>query len=1519
MTDPKQQLAARIAALSPSQREALLARLGEGSAKGSGLIPRRPGTGPCRLSYAQQRLWFLHQLEPESPAYNMSLTLPLAGDLNRTALERALTTIVERHEALRTRFPSVGGEPMQVIDVATPVPMQYVELSEGSVESRTAQAKTLSTAETLRPFDLANGPVLRAMVIQIDPASHVLVLTMHHIVSDGWSRGVFNAELNALYSAFAAGKPSPLAPLDIQYADFSEWQREMLQSADLGRQVAYWKSQLADLTPLDLPTDRRRPARQTYTGSTESIRIDPAVAGQLRGLVQRESATTTIVLLAAFDVLMQRYTGQTDIAIGSPIANRTRTQLEGLLGFFVNTVVMRADLSGDPSFVELVQRVKKVAFAAYENQDLPFEQLVQELQPQRDPSRHPLFQVVFAAQNAPVTEVQMTGISIRATDLETTMTRFDLECHVFEQGENLHIALCYNTDLFDAATMRRMLGHFQVLIGAAVAAPNGRISDLEVLPPGEAATLAQWQQQPTPYPRDETLASLFEAQARQRPSAPALVFEGDTLSYQALDARSNQLARRLRKLGVGPDVLVGLCLTRGIEMIVGILGIIKAGGAYVAIDPEYPPSRMSYLLEDTGTPVVLSLGSLAGRLPRWTGSVICLDTDWPTVALENEEPLEHSTRAEHLALVIYTSGSTGRPKGAGLTQRGVIRLVCQTNYFAVTPNDRMAQASSVTFDASTIEIWGALLNGGALIVIPKDVVLTPTDFTTTLARHDVTHLFLTTALFNQVAHQSPALFGRLQCCMFGGEAADPEAVRTVLQGRAPTRLLHLYGPAETTTLATWQLVESVPPHAVTVPIGRPVANTTVYLLDSAMRPVPIGIPGEIFVGGDGLARGYLNQPELTAERFIEDPVRGRLYRTGDVARQREDGALEFVGRRDHQVKVRGHRIELGEIETSIAAHPLVAECAVLAREDTPGDRRLVGYVVAKGNAADSSNGNHAAWEGERVNNWQLLYDQTYGTRSAEATDPTFNITGWNSSYTGEPIPASEMREWVDETVARIQGLRPKRVLEIGCGTGLLLFRLAPTVEQYLAVDFSATALDQVAGVIRTRPDLAHVSLSRRLADDFHGFEPRSVDTVVINSVCQYFPSVEYFARVLEGAIELIAPGGHLFVGDVRNLPLLVAYHASVQAARAGTDVSGAELAERIRQHALNEEELVIAPAFFEAVKARVPRVRDVQVQIKRGWAHNELTRFRYDVILSIEGAGHTNGVAPSRLQWGAAGVTREAVLQQLRTGVDSLEVGGVPDARLTTERRLLDWLADPSLADTFATLRSTLASNDDAAVDPEGLWREAEALGYSVAMGYCGSGEVGRLDISFRRRTDAGGSARLPASPDRPVRPWREYGTDPLRAKVVAALVPELREHLKDRLPEYMMPSAFVLLDALPLNANGKVDRRSLPMPAGFRQMAASYVAPRTPTEEQLAAIWSEVLQVAKVGIHDDFFELGGHSLLATQVISRIRDSLGVEVPVRAMFESPTIQGLAVAVEASVAPVNKGPALVRRPRAKPVA
>ena len=913
-------------------------------------IPQLPRNAPLALSFAQQRLWFLDRLLPGQGIYNSAFAWQLQGRLDVPALQRSVQELVTRHETLRTRFGVTDGQPLQFIEPAATVALELTDLSAFEPCEGLTQARERLGQEARAPFDLERGPVLRAQLLRLGEFEHWLLITVHHIAFDGWSGSVLQRELAAAYNALAGGHALQWPALSIQYADHALWQRAQSQSPQFERKLAFWKEQLTALAILQLPTDRVRPAMQSYRGQRLAFELPATLLHELRALSRREGATLYMTLLAAFEVLLGRHSAQQDVAVGTPTAARAHTELEGLIGFFVNTLVMRADLSANPPFLALLSQVRERALQVYEHLDVPFECLVEELNPVRDPSRSPLVQVMFVLQNTPDATLRLDGLQVSALPIESHSAKFDLTLTLTERPDGLHGELEYATDLFERATIERMAGHFAVLLQGIVAKPETPIDRLPMLTDAERhQLLVTWNDTSVDYPRERCIHQLFEEQVARTPEAVALVFEDQQLSYRELNARANQLAHHLLALGVGPEVLVGICVERSLELIIGLLGILKAGGAYVPLDPSYPPARLAFMLADTQAPVLLTQQTLLAQLPPYAGRTVCLDRDGENIAAQPDTAPPCRATAENLAYVIYTSGSTGRPKGVTVPHRGVLRLLLGIDYVQLDQQQTFLLLSPISFDASTFELWGALLHGARCAIFHERV---PTIATLgeTLGRYQVTTLWLTASLFNVLIDEAPQILGGVRQLLTGGEALSPSHVRAALKCLPEVQLVNGYGPTESTTFTCCYRIPKLSDEArASIPIGRPIGNTRVYVLDRSLGPVPVGVTGELCITGDGLARGYLNRPELTAEKFLPDPFSAvpgaRLYRTGDRARYLPDGNIEFLGRLDDQVKIRGFRIELGEIERVLAEHPAVCQAVVLARADTPGDQRLVAYVV----------------------------------------------------------------------------------------------------------------------------------------------------------------------------------------------------------------------------------------------------------------------------------------------------------------------------------------------------------------------------------------------------------------------------------------------------------------------------------------------------------------------------------------------------------------------------------------------
>ncbi|QRO01345.1 amino acid adenylation domain-containing protein [Archangium violaceum] len=1173
--------------------EAVLESLPSGEARPQ---EEKPSTGEEHphearfpLSSAQQRVWLLEQFQPGSSIYNVAHALLLEGALDVPALERSLNEIVCRHDVLRTTFHVEDGLPFQRIAPERIQTLDVVDssgLPEAALEAEVARR---SEEEARRPFALDQGPLLRTTLLRLDERRHVLLLTMHHIISDGWSLGVLLREVAALYEAFHGGRPSPLPALPLRFADHVSQERKWLESEALEAQLGYWRRQLAEVpSALDLPTDRPRPAMQSFKGALHFFDLPAPLSQELQALAEREGATPYMVLLAAFQTLLHRYSGQEDLCVGSPIAARGRAELEGLIGMFVNTLVLRTRLSGDLHFRELLGRVREVALEAYAHQDVPFEKLVEVLQPTRDPSRAPLCQVMLVLRNMPLPAMELPGLRLSAREVDTGTAMFDLTLVLEQTPGGLRGTFNYDTALFDASTVARMAGHFRHLLEAIVSEPGARLSELSLLSADERRqVLVGWSGTSADFPREATLHQLIEAQVARTPEAPALCFEGSWLTYHQLDERANQFAWYLRSLGVGPEVRVAVRVERSLDMVVALLAILKAGGAYVPIDPHLPSSRQDFLLQDSRASVVLTQRHLRSTLPAFSGTTLCLDEDVPEVRGQPTHAPPSGVTADNLAYVIYTSGSTGMPKGSLITHHSLANMVTvEKHAYGIGPGSRMLQFASINFDLSVEEIFTTLAAGGTLQLLRPDQVVAGPELNTLLREASITHVSVTPGVLAATPSENlPAL----STVIVGGEACTAELVSRWAPGRT---FFNTYGLTETTVVSTL--------HACTAdgrapPIGRPLPNVDVYVLDENQRPVPVGVPGELCIGGLSLARGYLNRPDLTAERFLPNPFSatpgGRLYRTGDKVRWRTDGSLDYLGRIDFQVKLRGYRIELGEIESVVAQYPAVREATVVAREDVPGDKRLVAYVVAReGHTLEVPA--LRAFLGDKL--------PKYMVPSAFVALPTLPLNS-NGKVDRRALPAPDGAEWKESFVAprnaleqrlarmweELLGVRPVGVrsnfFELG-GHSLLAMRLqarlreetgktvpvaalfqAPTVEELAAwlgqSSNPASALVPLKADGSRRPFfcvhpvggsvLAYNDLARLLAPEqpLYGLQAPGLE-----GECEPLASIEELAAFHLEAVRSVQPAGPYLLGGW-SLGGVVAFEMARQLEQRGERVA----------------------------------------------------------------------------------------------------------------------------------------------------------------------------------------------------------------------------------------------------------------------------------------------------------------------------------------------------------------------------
>lgn len=933
-----------------------------GASQASSPIRRIDRTRPIPLSSAQRRLWFIDQLEDTSAAYHVCQGVRLTGPLDQEALRSALDSLVNRHEALRTVFIDVNGEPGQEIVPEKSFELRFVDLRRQKTPTRDAEVRRRTREGSTRPFDLSVGPLIRGELLQLSEEEHVLLIVMHHIVSDGWSIGVLVREMGALYAAHRAGEPDALPQLPIQYADYAHWQRQLSEGPEMEAQLEYWKGHLQGAPELlDLPTDRPRPARQSYRGSSASVSLGSKLAADLKSLSRRLNLTLAMTLHTAWSIVLSRLSGQDDIVVGMPVANRRRIELEGLIGFFVNTLTVRLHLQNDSRVIDLLQQAKGSMLGAYAHQDLPFEQIVEALRPVRSLSHNPLFQAMFVLQNAPRGAMELAGLTLVEEEIPLEATQFDLLLSLREMENDIAGTLNYATDLFDSATIERWIVYLKSVLEWIARDPQQKVSELQLMSEDERRqVIDSFNQTHVVYPRDKLIHELFEEQAERAPNAIAVVHEHQSLTYAELNAKANQLARYLLNQGVGPDQLVGVCVGRSLEMVVGLLGILKAGGAYVPLDPHYPAERLQYMLEDSAPLVVLTQEELRGLLPATQAEVIALDAKLKEIGgriADNIPAAEVGLAVQNLVYVIYTSGSTGSPKGTAMSHRSMVNLIeWHRNTFGACEGRRVLQFAALSFDVAFQETFSTLCTGGTVVLVDEWIRRDVPALAEFLIRHSIHRLFVPPLMLQSLAeHFTKTNASRpasLQDIITAGEQLriTPE-ISGFFKQLNRCGLHNHYGPTETHVVTSLALTNTPDEWPALPTIGRPISNSQIYILDERQQPVPIGVSGEIYVGGAGVARGYLRRPDLTALRFLPDPfqsdLQARMYRTGDLGRWRSDGRIEYLGRNDNQVKIRGYRIELGEVETQLARHAQVKETVVVSREDAPGQRRLVAYIVPK--------------------------------------------------------------------------------------------------------------------------------------------------------------------------------------------------------------------------------------------------------------------------------------------------------------------------------------------------------------------------------------------------------------------------------------------------------------------------------------------------------------------------------------------------------------------------------------------
>ncbi|MET9594748.1 amino acid adenylation domain-containing protein [Streptomyces sp. NPDC006516] len=1444
------------------------------------------------LSFAQLRLWFVDKIDGGSGTYNIPLVVRLNGSLDRAALQAAIGDVVARHESLRTVFPDRLGTPRQHIltpEEATPV-MGVTEIA----ADRLAEAMTERAAAG---FALATEAPIRAHLFAVSEQEHALLMPMHHIAGDGWSLVPLTRDLQTAYTARCHGRSPDWEPLPVQYADYTLWQREILgdegtPGSAISGQLAFWTRYLGGLPEeVTLPTDRPRPAVASYRGETLRFDLPPALHQQLTRCSREHDVSPFMVVQTALAALLGKLGAGDDIPLGISIAGRTDEALDDLVGFLVNTLVMRTDLSGDPSFADLLGRARADGLAAFANQDLPFERLVEAVNPERSAGRHPLVQIGLGFQNNETPALDLPGLDAWIEPAVTHTAKLDLLFDFREvegDGDTPAHTTCaveYATDLYDRATIELLTVRLTRLLDQATQRPDSRLSELDVLGAEERRRiLVEWNDTASPV-AGATLAELFAEQAARTPDSLAVVAGEAELSYGELARRVAGLARHLVTRGIGAEDRVLLVMPKSLDLLVAQLAVVTAGGAFVPVDPGYPRERVAFMAEDSGPALTLTTSAVADLAREVVPDVPVIVVDAPAtaarIAARPTGPLSDADRrepasADHPAYVIYTSGSTGRPKGVVVTHRGIGNLAAaQSERFAVGPDSRVVQYAAPSFDAAVSETCIALLSGATLVLPVGGGLLLGEELARFLTDRRISHATIPPIALTGL---DPGAVPPGMVLTVAGEACSAELAGIWSAGR---RMINAYGPTETTVCATMSAPLS---GAVTPPIGTPIANSRAYVLDARLVPVPVGVYGELYIAGLNLARGYLGRPGLSSERFVAAPFGApgeRMYRTGDVVRRRADGQLEFAGRADDQVKVRGFRVELGEITAALTDQPQVESAAVVVREDRPGERRLVGYVVP---AAQEAGARDTGLESDQVEKWQTVNDEVYGASAHQGPPLGENFSGWHSSYDGTELPEAEMRAWRAATVDRILELRPRRVLEIGVGAGLIMTPVAPHVDLYWGTDLSGEVIDTLCRQTAQIPELARrTCFTATPAHQLDELPVGTFDTVVINSVAQYFPGLDYLTDVIEKAFALLGDTGAVFLGDVRDLRLLRPMRTAVH--RTAHPGDGPDATRHAVDRAVEREtELLLDPALFGNLA--LDGFGGADVRVKRGDYANELSRYRYDVVLHKRPAAPVSLADVPALAWERAGGLDgiAALLRDERP--DGLRVTGIPNGRLD---------ADLAGADGTGAV--------PAGVDVTALHGTGEPAGYRALVTWTAGADDGRLDAVFVPEPAEDGTGAAPAYRDLylPDTVPARLANDPLTARRSGALLAGLRTALAGRLPDHMVPTALVLLDALPVTLNGKLDHKALPAPDAAA--SASDTAPATPQEQTLARLFAEVLGVPRAGADDDFFRLGGDSIVSVQLVSRARAEGLVFTP-QDVFTHRTVR--AIAATAGPAPAGGG-------------
>ncbi|GAB3929083.1 non-ribosomal peptide synthetase [Larkinella terrae] len=1454
---------------------------------GPELIRLAPATEP------QVEIWSACLLggDDANRAYNESSSLRFQGRLDRNALEEALRTLIRRHEALRLVFSADGRQILVFRDF--PIDLFYEDLSAKPASAREQWIGHYLKQEVFYSFDLLRGPLLRASLIKLADNEHHFVLTAHHIICDGWSTGTMLQDLGKIYSAYVLNS-QPELPQSPAFSQYAHEQFAFAKSPEYRQIENFWIDQYRESVPvLNLPTDFPRPVTRSFKSNRQDYTLDPNLVADLKKLGLQAGCSFVTTLMATFEVFLSRITGQEDIALGLPAAGQTLLDYNRLMGHCVNLLPLRSAPKGELQFLEFLKQRRKAVLDAFDHQQLTFGSLLKKLKIPRDSSRIPIVPVVFNIDMGMTEGVHFHDLTYQLFNNPRAFESFEIFLNVSDSNKILTLEWSYNTQLFRADTIDRMMAELESLIRAVVADPQIQLDAIRFSNPSRLLEqLSHWNATQVDYPRNTPLHQLIAGAAAQFASKTALTFGHQMLTYQALNAAVNRLAHYLIGQGIRVGDIIGVAVDRSPEMLITLLAVMKAGAVYVPTDPDYPAERVAFMLEDSAAKMLIVSSKYRGRFSTTATELSIEQALAKSVTLSTAEP-EVTVLATDLVYILYTSGSTGKPKGVQITHRNLVNfLLSMQTAPGIQSGDKLLGVTTISFDISGLELYLPLISGAELVLTDADSSKDGRVLLDLIRSERITIMQATPSTWRMMLsvgwNDVPPL--KILC---GGEALPKDLADQLTA--AGNELWNMYGPTETTIWSTLKKIRNETDEQIS--IGRPIANTVVYILDEKRNLLPAGLPGEIYIGGDGVALGYLNRPELTKEKFIKSPFdtdpEAVLYRTGDLGLFTPNGEIVCLGRIDQQVKIRGHRIELGEIEHALTQLNNVREAVVVAREDRPGDQRLVAYVVPEQEKIRSRGPD---WKEK----WKVIYDQGVHYESdIHLSEQNLDVAIVELISSRKNI-RPEVAEWLQQSIQRIKELKPQRVLEIGCGAGQLVFRIAPDTQSYIATDYAETALNKLKQKLALHPEKwQHVSVRNALADDFSMVEASSLDLVLIHSVTQYLPDTNYLINVLREAANAVQSGGCIFIGDVHGKETLRMHHAYDHFLRSTHETTVAQFSEIVDRRVKLEDNFTADPAFFYLLPSVIPGISAVDIQLRRGSYLNEATKYHYDVWLYV-GTPPQQVAATKKIQW-TANYTAEQLEKDLLTNPHKVvQLSQIFNNRIARDYAFLASLTNSAPLTPLKELKPKIDAAPFGA-DPELFFELAPRLGFQPHVRWTNNGSSGTFEVVFIPNSIKNA---IPEKPDQirlddlVIEAFASHAYTPAPT-VTAEQIQQWKKSLTVALPQYMVPAEFVILPALPLTPNGKIDRKALP-----KSLITTSQKPEKPEslsaeEELILNIWQSLLGIENISVTDDFFALGGHSLIAIQVMTQLEKETGKRLPLATLFEYPTIQKLAVLLQKS--------------------